>query len=113
MSKDETKSLSKEEAQNKVQECFDLFSRQYKYTIDQLYKSFYYMIAKLEEQKEYCDKEKEQDTIRIYDSLIIELKTQLDIIINGEHAEHFKNEINVEYFKSGKWAKAGFYGGLF
>ena len=49
---------------------------------------------------------------KIYDSFKQELDLQLDVIMNGERAEQFKNPYTLDFFLKDEWKKAGFRGGL-
>lgn len=103
------------EAIKQLQKSFDLYYKSYWHIIDQIKKSFAYMKSKIAENKEeyknlevICDYE---EIGRIYDSVIRELDMQLDTIMNGDKAEHFKNPYTLDYFLKDEH-NDGFLGGL-
>lgn len=108
--------MTEKEAIEHLQNTFDIYYKAYQHIIDQIEKSFAYMKSKiLESKEEYKGLEMIFDYHEIgniYDSFICELDMQLDVIMHGDSAEHFKNPYTLEYFLSGEWKNGGFRGGL-
>lgn len=106
--------MTKKEAQEHLQKTFDLYYKSYWHIIDQIRKSFAYMKGRIEEnKKEYKELEMTfdyEEIGKIYDSFLRELDMQLDTILNGDKAEHFKNPYTLDYFLNG--GIDGFLGGL-
>lgn len=108
--------MNRKEAQEQLQQIFDLYYRNYEHLIDQIQKSFAYMKCKINENKEaWKDLEmifNYTELCKIYDSFQQELDLQLDTIMNGDKAEQFKNPFTLDYFIKDEWKKSGFRGGL-
>lgn len=108
--------MTEKEAQIELQKVFDLCYKNYQHLIDQIQKSFAYMKCKIDENKEeWKDLEmifNYEELCNIYDSFKQELDLQLDVIMNGERAEQFKNPYTLDFFLKDEWKKSGFRCGL-